>query len=200
MIAQCLKAANLRFTFARVVDMSARMTRVLALILSLVSLGWSLPAAAAVTMTFQSFNGSVFFGRYPHTFVVLRGTLNSTGAEINENFGFTAKTVSTKILSGPVEHEIVVEPQKYVTSTNRHFSVKLTDAQYGQVVAEMKAWRDAPGKFYSLDDRNCIHFVGKLAQIAGLKVDYPEKMLRKPKKWLNYITGLNPQLGANPIK
>jgi hypothetical protein len=38
-----------------------------------------------------------------------------------------------------------------------------------------------------------------MAEIAGLKVDYPEKMLRKPKKWLNYITGLNPQLGAKPI-
>jgi hypothetical protein len=125
--------------------MSSLVTRILALILSLVSFGWSPQAAAAVTMTFQSFNGSVFFGRYPHTFVVLRGTLDSTGAEVNENFGFTAKTVSTKILSGPVEHKIVAEPQKYVTSTNRHFSVKLTDAQYGQVVAEMKAWRDAPG-------------------------------------------------------
>lgn len=154
---------------------------------------------AAVTMSFHSFNGSVFFGRYPHTFVVLQGTLDSTGETVNENFGFTAKTVSTAILSGPVEHKIVAEPQKYVTSTNRHFSVKLTDAQYRQAVAEMKAWRDAPGKFYSLDDRNCIHFVGKMAQIAGLKVNYPKKLLRKPKNWLNYVTGLNPQLGARPI-
>ena len=93
-----------------------------------------------------------------------------------------------------------VEPQKYVTSTNRHFAVRLTDAQYRQAVAEMQAWRDAPGKFYSLDDRNCIHFVGKMAQIAGLKVDYSKKLLRKPKNWLNYITGLNPKLGATVIK
>lgn len=176
------------------------MTRILALILSLVALGWSLPAAAAVTMSFHSFNGSVFFGRYPHTFVVLRGTLDSTGAQVKKNFGFTAKNVSTKILSGPVEHKIVVEPEKYVTSTNRHFTVTLSDAQYRQVVAEMEAWRDAPGKYYSLDDRNCIHFVGKMAEIAGLKVDYPKKMLRKPKKWLNYLIGLNPKLGAKTIK
>lgn len=176
------------------------MARILTLLLSLVSLGWALPATAAVTLSFHSFNGSVLLGRYPHTFVVLQGTLDSTGQVVNENYGFTAKSVSTKILSGPVEHDISVEPEKYVTSTNRHFSVKLTDAQYNQVVAEMKAWRDAPGKFYSLDDRNCIHFVGKMAQIVGLKVDYPEKMLRKPKKWLNHITGLNPKLGANPIK
>ena len=179
--------------------MGSRMTRVLVLLLSLVSLGWSLPASAAVTMSFHSFNGSVFFGRYPHTFVVLQGTLDSTGQPVNENYGFTAKSVSTAILSGPVEHKVVAEPEKYVTSTNRHFAVKLTDAQYRQVVSEMQAWRDAPGKFYSLDNRNCIHFVGKMAQIAGLRVNYPDKMLRKPKQWLNYVTGLNPQLGAKPI-
>ncbi|MXP44202.1 hypothetical protein [Allopontixanthobacter sediminis] len=175
------------------------MIRFLTLLLSLASLGWSLPAAAAVTMSFHSFNGSVLLGRYPHTFVVLQGTLDSTGQAVNENYGFTAKSVSTRILSGPVEHDISIEPPKYITSTNRHFSVKLTDAQYNQVVAEMKAWRDAPGKYYSLDSRNCIHFVGRMAQIVGLKVDYPQNMLRKPKKWLNHITGLNPQLGAKPI-
>lgn len=175
------------------------MIRFLILLLSLASLGWSLPASAAVTMSFHSFNGSVLLGRYPHTFVVLQGTLDSTGQSVNENYGFTAKSVSTRILSGPVEHEISIEPPKYVTSTNRHFSISLTDAQYNQVVAEMKAWRDAPGKYYSLDSRNCIHFVGRMAQIVGLKVDYPQNMLRKPKKWLNYITGLNPKLGARPI-
>lgn len=175
------------------------MFRILALFLSLVSLGWTMPASAAVTMSFHSFNGSVLIGRYPHTFVVLQGTLDSTGEAVNENYGFTARTVSTAILSGPVEHKIAVEPQKYVTSTNRHFAVRLTDAQYRQVVAEMQAWRDAPGRFYSLDDRNCIHFVGKMAQIVGLKVDYPKKLLRKPKNWLNHITGLNPKLGAKPI-
>lgn len=190
---------NFRFTKARTLGMPESMVRQLILILALASFGWSLPAAAAVTMSFHSFNGSVFFGRYPHTFVVLQGTLDSTGEAVNENFGFTARTVSTRILSGPVEHKIAVEPQKYVTSTNRHFSVRLTDAQYRQVVAEMQAWRDAPGKFYSLDDRNCIHFVGKMAQIVGLKVDYPRKLLRKPKNWLNYITGLNPRLGARPV-
>lgn len=179
--------------------MGSRMNRILALILALISLGWSLPALAAVTMSFHSFNGSVLFGRYPHTFVVLQGTLDSTGQVVNENFGFTAKSVSTAILSGPVEHKIAIEPQKYVISTNRHFAVKITDAQYRQVVAEMQAWRDHPGKYYSLDNRNCIHFVGRMAQIVGLKTDYPKKMLRKPKKWLNYITGLNPQLGAQPI-
>ena len=64
----------------------------------------------------------------------------------------------------------------------------------------MKAWRDAPGKYYDLDTRNCIHFVGRMAEIVGLKVDYPDDMLRRPKKWLNHITALNPKLGAKLIK
>ncbi len=176
------------------------MFRLIALIFALALSGWSIPAAAEVKMSFHSFNGSVLFGRYPHTFVVLEGTLDSTGQTINENYGFTAKKVSTAILSGPVEHDVMTEEPKYIKKTNRHFTVTLTDAEYRQVKATMVKWRDAPGKYYDLDTRNCIHFVGAMAQIAGLKVDYPKKMLRRPKKWLNHIAAINPQLGAKRIR
>lgn len=175
------------------------MLRFLTLMLSLISLGWSLPAFAEIKMSFHSFNGSVLFGRYPHAFVVLEGKLDSTGEIINENFGFTAKTVSTAILSGPVEHDILVEEPKYIKKTNRHFTVSLSDDEYRKIKTELAKWRNAPGKYYDLDTRNCIHFVGAMAKIAGLKVDYPKNMLRRPKKWLNYITALNPSLGAKGI-
>ena len=36
-------------------------------------------------------------------------------------------------------------------------------------------------------------------RIAGIKVDFPSDMLRRPKKWLNHIAALNPQLGAKAI-
>lgn len=65
--------------------------------------------------------------------------------------------------------------------------------------AEVDAWRDAPGKFYDLDTRNCIHFVGRIAEMACLKVDFPKSLLRKPRAWLNRVTSLNPQLGARAI-
>ena len=175
------------------------MPRCLTLLLSLLAFGWSSAALADVRMHFHSFNGSLFFGRYPHTFVVLEGTLDD-GTRVNENYGFSAKEVSRDILRGPVEHTILVEEPKYITSTNRHFSVTLSDAEYRRVRAEVTRWRDAPGRYYDLDTRNCIHFVGALAQIAGIRVSYPEKMLRKPKQWLNHVTGLNPQLGAKPIR
>ena len=174
------------------------MLKSLKLIVALIALTWSGTAFAEVRMHFHSFDGSVLFGRYPHAFVVLEGTLDN-GTRVDENFGFTAKHTTTAVLNGPVEHKIMTESDNSVRSTNRHFTVTLSDAQYARVKREVAAWHNAPGKFYDLDRRNCIHFVGAMASILGLKVDYPEDMLRRPKKWLNHITRLNPQLGAEPI-
>jgi len=170
------------------------------LVASLALFALASPVAAKVRVSFQSFNGSVFFGRYPHTFVVFEGTLDGTGEKVNENFGFTAKTVSPAVLTGPVKQTIYVEKPKWITKTNRHFTLTVDDATYRRMRAEVEAWRNAPGDFYDLDKNNCIHFVGKIAQIGGLKVDYPKELLRKPRAWLNHVSALNPQLGAKPIK
>lgn len=159
-----------------------------------------LPAAAKVLLSFHSFNGSMIGGRFPHTFIVLQGTLEASGQKIDENYGYTAKSVGPSVLSGPVRHAIVVEKAKYLTTTNRHFSVPISDETYRRIVAEVAAWRDAPGKAYSLDSNNCIHFVGRMAELAGIRIDYPKALIRKPKAWLNHITMLNPQLGARPIR
>lgn len=177
----------------------AHFIRLYASILAALALAWSPAALAQVTMSFHSFNGSVLFGRYPHTFIVLEGTEEATGRAVNENYGFTAKSVGPAVLSGPVAHAVTTEKPRYVKSTNRHFTVTLTDTQYRQVKQEVARWRDAPGRFYDLDTRNCIHFVGRMAEVAGLTVDYPRDMLRRPKAWLNHVTGLNPQLRARPI-
>jgi len=77
--------------------------------------------------------------------------------------------------------------------------VAVDDAKYHDSRREVFRWRDAPGKYYDLDTRNCIHFVGAIAEMVGVKVDYPEKMLRRPKAWLNHVTAMNPQLGAAQI-
>ncbi|MBA4764690.1 hypothetical protein [Qipengyuania huizhouensis] len=170
------------------------MVRIFRTALLLLALGWSSFAAAAVDITFHSFNGSVLAGRYPHTFVSMEGTLED-GTPVKENFGFSAKRASLAVLNGPVEHMILVEEEKWLRKTNRHFTLSMTDEQYRKVSALVEAWRNAPGKYYDLETRNCIHFVGEIAKIMGLKVNYPDKLLRKPKSWLNYITTLNPQLG-----
>jgi hypothetical protein len=157
------------------------------------------PASAKVEVEFHSFNGSIFFGRYPHTFVVFRGTLDDTGQAIDENFGFTAKHATPAVLAGPVEGEIYIEQPKWIGKTNTHFTVTVDDATYRKMRAEVDFWGHHPGKFYDLDHNNCISFVGKIAQMAGLKVDYPKKLMRKPRAWLNHIAALNPQLHAKAI-
>lgn len=178
--------------------MMKRLTRLATLVLALFALAWSGAAFAAVQIHFHSFNGSVLFGRYPHTFIVLEGSL-SDGTVVDENYGFSARNVTPAILNGPVEHMVLAETEKSVRNTNRHFSMTITDAQYRRIITEVRAWQNAPGKYYDLETRNCIHFVGAMAMILGLKVDYPDDMLRRPKKWLNHITEMNPQLGASPI-
>src|SRR5690606_21612495 len=119
----------------------------------------------------HSFNGSMLASRYPHTFVVFDGTLDATGERIYENYGFSARSATPDVLLGPVAHGIYSENERHIRSTNRHFSITVSDQTYQRMKAEVIAWRDAPGKFYDLDTRNCIHFVGRLAALAGLAVD-----------------------------
>jgi hypothetical protein len=159
----------------------------------------SAPAQAEVEVSFHSFSGS-FFGRCPHAFVVFEGRLDDTGAVVDENYGFSARTAGPAVLAGPVAHGVYTEKPRYIRTTNRHFTITVSDATYRRMKQEVIAWRDAPGKYYDLDTRNCIHFVGRMAELAGLRVDYPSDMLRKPKAWLNRVTQLNPQLGVRPIR
>ena len=174
--------------------------RRLIILLSLLVTLFAAPAWAQVRLSFHSFNGSMFGGRFPHTFVVLEGTLEATGASIEENYGYSARHATPAVLAGPVAHMIMVEPPKYLTTTNRHFTVPIDDATYWRIRQEVAKWRDEPGKAYRLDEHSCVHFVGKLAELAGLKVDYPKPLIRKPKAWLNHVVTLNPQLGAKAIK
>lgn len=182
-------------------EVIARLRRALAglAVLLLASLALACPAAAKVQVEFHSFNGSLFGGRYPHTFVVFEGVLDDTGEVIEENYGFSSKRVTPAILAGPVEQIVMSEEPDYIETTNLHFTITVSDETYRKMKDVVVSWRDAPGKFYDLKKRNCIHFVGRIAELGGLKVDFPKKLLRKPKAWLNHITQLNPQLHAEQI-
>ncbi|MEZ5680724.1 MAG: hypothetical protein R3E14_05450 [Erythrobacter sp.] len=171
------------------------MGRILRLLLGCLALLSASAAMADVRVSFHSFNGSVLVGRYPHTFISLDGEL-SDGTKVHENFGFSAKNISPAILTGPVKHIILVEKEKWITKTNRHFTVTVDDEGYRNLVAEVERWRNAPGKYYDLDKRNCIHFVGAIASLLGATVDYPEKLMRKPRAWLNRVVANNPQLNG----
>ncbi len=166
---------------------------------ALACLALAVPASAQVSVSFHSFNGSVLFGRFPHTFVVFSGTLDETGEEVDENFGFSARRTSAAITGGPAEHIVMTEEERQIRRTNRHFTIAITDEKYREMRAEVERWRDHPGKFYDLDENNCIHFVARMAEMVGLTSDVPEDYLRKPKAWLNYVTRQNPQLGVAEI-
>ncbi len=168
-------------------------------LLALAALLIATPAQAAVTIYFHSFNGSVVWGRYPHALVVFEGTLDETGERIHENFGFSATSSMGAISGRPTRHTMLREDDVQIARTNRHFGVELTDAQYHALREEVDRWENHPGLYYDLDERNCIHFVARLAEMIGLHAEVPERFLRRPKAWLNYITGLNPRLGARLI-
>jgi hypothetical protein len=104
------------------------------------------------------------------------------------------------VLMGATHHIVMSEKARYIRTTNRHFTLTVSDATYRRMKAEVIAWRDAPGRYYDLDTRNCIHFVGRIAELGGVRVDYPSELLRKPKAWFNHIVQLNPQLGARIIR
>ncbi|HVR89794.1 MAG TPA: hypothetical protein VHG29_01715 [Novosphingobium sp.] len=175
--------------------------RFLALFLSALLVLLPGSAVAAVTLAFHSFNGSYLGGRYPHAFIVLDGTLDAGGQRVHENYGYSTSAGALSALRGLVPGIIQIEKEKYIASTNNHFTLTISDAQYAAIRAEVEAWKDAPGqKRYSLDHRNCIHFIARIAEMAGLSAPVPQEMVRRPKLWLNYVTRLNPQLGAREVR
>ena len=78
-------------------------------VLIVLSLVMALPAQAQVLLSFHSFNGSMMGGRYPHTFIVMEGTLEADGTPVNENYGYTSVRVTPAILSGDVDGTIHIE-------------------------------------------------------------------------------------------
>ena len=148
-------------------------------------------AMAEVTIHFYSFKGSPPFGRFPHAFYTVDGTRTDTGAVVSGNFGFAAKYGGMEALLGNAAHTMWSEDDAYIAESKLHFSMVIDDATFDAVTAETKAWETAPGKYYNLNKRNCVHFVGRIAEVVGLSVDYPKKMMKKPEKYLNHLSQLN---------
>lgn len=149
------------------------------------------PLQAAVTLTFYSKEMGASF---PHAFVSLTGTTGPDNAPVDATYGFTAKRLTPAILMGSVQG--VVEPvtDSYRRSSDAHFSMELTDAQYAAVLATVQKWKDIPGKSYNLDKRNCVFFVGDIARAVGLTVVEDPKLMKKPHGFTQSILRLNPQL------
>ena len=157
-------------------------------------LAWAVPATAKVEIHFYSKD---FGSSFPHGFVRLTGTVESTGEALDVNYGFTAMRVSPAILAGPVKGKIHTVNPHYVSRSDRHFSLELSDAQYRTVLRLVEEWRNIPQPSYLLNSRNCVFFVAEVAEAIGLKAAPVPKLMKKPKRFLQKVTEDNRALIAS---
>lgn len=172
--------------------MPIKLSRLLLALLLL--LGLAGPALAAVEIAFYS--RELGGNNFPHAFVTLKGTVDSTGEQVDTSYGFTAKAITPALLLGSVAGEVVVEGERQIARSDRQFAFALTDDQYRAVMAVVEAWRTRPQPSYNLNRRNCVHFVGELARAAGLRVEAERRLMRRPRSFLEHVRSLNPQLAA----
>jgi hypothetical protein len=162
-----------------------------ALIIALLLLCAPATVRAEVVATFYSHD---FGDHFPHTFITLKGTPDKTGKAVDTNYGFTAVSVSPAILMGSVKGMVETKDAKYVSKSNAHFAIRLTDAQYDALVTHIEKWRNLGGKSYNLNKQNCVHFVMEAAVLLGLSVNRKSKLFKKPKSFLLEVMKLNPNL------
>lgn len=158
--------------------------------------GLACPANAAVEIGFYSRELGTNF---PHAFVVLHGTVDATGEQVDTSLGFTAHSVTPALLFGAVRGEVEVLEAGYIARSDRKFAVTLTDDQYRRVLAVAEEWRNEPQPSYRLRQHSCVHFVSALAAAIGLRVDNDQRLMNRPRSFLERVQALNPQLGSPAV-
>ena len=139
-------------------------------------------ARAQVAITFYSHD---FGTTFPHSFFTVKGRLQRGGPDIDSNYGYTPKVVETAILFGGwVGGEIETSKPGYVASSRRHFSVVVPDEKYDALMALVQKW-GARQKGYNLSKQNCVHFVGEAAAIIGLKVNFNNGLIKRPRSFID---------------
>ena len=151
------------------------------------------PAFAAVEIAFYSRELGTNF---QHAFVVLKGTVDATGEPVDTNLGFTAQSVTPALLFGAVRGEVESVDAGYIARSVRKFAVTLTDDQYRRVLAVAEEWRNTPQPSYRLRQHSCVHFVSAIAEAIGLRVDNEQRLMNRPRSFLERVLALNPQLAA----
>jgi hypothetical protein len=160
----------------------------------LLLLGVQAPAAAAVEIAFYS--RELGGNNFPHAFVALHGTVDSTGEPVDTTYGFTAHSVTPAILFGSVTGEVVVEGARQMARSTRQFALTLSDERYQAVMAVVDQWRNRRQPSYNLNHRNCVHFVAELARTVGLRVEELPRLMKRPRSFLLHVRELNPQLAG----
>ncbi|MET1110990.1 MAG: hypothetical protein ABWX67_05615 [Allosphingosinicella sp.] len=165
-----------------------RLPRLIAILAAALLALTAAPGWAAVSITFYS---KELGASFPHAFVILEGTPDRGGPRIEEDYGFTAKTISPAILWGKVAGEVITDHSvSYVKGSDRHFTVILTDSEYDRVMATIARWRSARQPSYDLDKHNCVHFVAEVAAAIGMTPD-TRKLMKKPRSFLEGLVAQN---------
>ncbi len=165
-----------------------RLSRLIAFLAAALLAVTAAPVWAAVSITFYS---KELGASFPHAFVILEGTPDRGGAQIEEDYGFTAKTISPAILWGKVSGEVITDHTVgYVKGSDRHFTVALADSEYDAVMATIARWRATKQPNYDLDRHNCVHFVADLAAAIGMTPD-TRKLMKKPRSFLETLVAQN---------
>jgi hypothetical protein len=152
------------------------------------------PAFASVEIAFYS--RELGGNNFPHAFIALKGTIDATGEQVDTSLGFTARSVTPALLFGAVRGEVVVEGEQQIARSTRQFAVTLTDDQYRAVMRVVEEWRNAPQPSYQLRRHSCVHFVSAIAEAIGLRVDNAQRLMNRPRSFLERVRSLNPQLAA----
>ncbi len=146
------------------------------------------PARAAVEITFLS---KEFGSSFPHAYVALHGRPDRGGPDVNDNYGFTATHVSPAILMGSVNGEIISVDGDYMSRSDKHFTITLSDAEYDGVMAMVERWRALKQPSYNLNRQNCVFFVAQVAGALGMTADTPPALMKKPRSYLEMLGRAN---------
>jgi len=168
--------------------------RGIAALAAILLLLWPAMTTARVTLTFYSRELGTYF---PHAFVRITGATDAAPDKwLDDNYGFTAKSVTPALLAGPVAGKIMAATKTYVKRSDSHLSLVLTDEQYAAVLATVEKWRVLRQPSYDLKTANCVFFVGDVARALGMKVDDGDaRLMSRPRSYTINLIRLNPGFG-----
>jgi len=153
-------------------------------VLATLALSMAVAANAAIEITFYA---REFGSQFPHGFVTLAGTPDRGGDRIDTNYGFTATHVSPAILFGSVRGTVEPVGASYMRGSEAHFAINLTDAEYDQVMATVERYRVLAQPSYSLNRRNCVHFIADVAGAIGMRAEVPRNLTRRPRSFIELM-------------
>jgi hypothetical protein len=163
---------------------------------------WSAAAVSAraeVRLTLSAHDGVKQFGLYsiyPHAMIFLTGTVDSTGEVVDDAIGFGATSFGTHLLYRTVPGEIGRPSERGINASTDYLSVPISDETYAAIRERIAYWATPEGGVYDLRQRNCIHFVVDIGQLAGLVA--PTIDIYSPNKTLIAMAALNPERTLGP--